>query len=122
MVKQIMVVWIVTAAAIGIAAALLPSVKVEGGVFALLGVAIVFGLVNALIGPLLRIITLPLTLMTFGLFSLIVNAVLLGITAGLTGDLDLGGIFPAILAALLISVLTSILLFLTTRIFAPRRS
>ena len=46
--------------------------------------ALLFGLVNALIGTLLRLISLPLTLMTFGLFGLVINGVLLAITAGLT--------------------------------------
>lgn len=119
MLKQIIVVWLTTAAAIGIAAALIPSVEVDGGFFALLGIAVVFGLVNALIGPLLRIISLPLTMVTLGLFALVINGALLAITAGLTDALDVGGIFPTILAALLISVLTGILLFITMRIFQP---
>lgn len=120
MLKQIVVVWLVTAAAIGVAAALLPSVKVDGGLFTLLGIAVVFGFVNALIGPVLRLISLPLTLVTFGLFTLVVNGVLLAITAGLSGALDVGGFFSAIVAALLISLLTSILLFITTRIYWPK--
>lgn len=119
MLKQIIVVWLTTAAAIGIAAALIPSVEVDGGFFALLGIAVVFGLVNALIGPLLRIISLPLTMVTLGLFALVVNGALLAITAGLTDALDVGGILPTILAALLISILTGILLFITMRIFRP---
>lgn len=119
MLKQIVVVWLVTAAAIGVAAALLPSVKVDGGLFTLLGIAVVFGFVNALIGPVLRLISLPLTLVTFGLFTLVVNGVLLAITAGLSGALDVGGFFSAVLAALLISLLTSILLFITMRIYWP---
>lgn len=120
MLKQLLVVWIVTAAAIGIGAALIPSVEVDGGVFSLLGIAVVFGFVNALIGPVLRIISLPLTLITFGLFALVVNGALLGITAGLTDSLDVGGFFSTILAALAISLVTAILLFITTRIFQPK--
>ena len=119
MLKQILVVWLVTAAAIGVAASLLPSVKVDGGLFTLLGIAVVFGFVNALIGPVLRLISLPLTLVTFGLFTLVVNGVLLAITAGFSGALDVGGFFSAVLAALLISLLTSILLFITMRIYWP---
>lgn len=119
MLKQIVIIWITTAAAIGLAAAVVPSVDVDGGVFALLGIAVVFGLVNALIGPVLRIISLPLTLVTFGLFALVVNGALLAITAGLTDSLDVGGIFSTILAALLISAFAGIMLFIAMRIFKP---
>lgn len=119
MLKQIVIIWTATAAAIGLAAAVVPSVDVDGGVFALLGIAVVFGLVNALIGPVLRIISLPLTVVTFGLFALVVNGALLAITAGLTDSLDVGGIFSTILAALLISAFAGIMLFIAMRIFKP---
>ena len=117
MLKQLLIVWFVVAAAIAITAGLLPSVEVDGGVVALLGVSILFGLVNAVIGTLLRLISLPLTLMTFGLFSLVINGVLLAITAGLTDVLDVGGIFATILAAIVLSVVTAALLFITGRMF-----
>jgi putative membrane protein len=122
MFKQLIIVWLVIAAAIAITAALVPSVEIDGGVFGLLGVALVFGLVNALVGPLLRLISLPLTLMTFGLFALVVNAALLGITAGLMDSLDVGGFFGVVVAALVISVVTSALLFLVGRLFGERQT
>ena len=122
MLKQLVVVWLIVAAAIAITAGLLPSVEIDGGFFSLLGVALLFGLVNALIGPLLRLISLPLTLMTFGLFSLVINAALLGITAGLSDSLDVGGFFATILAAILISVLNTVLLFITVRLVAQPRT
>ena len=120
MFKQLIIVWLVIAAAIAITAALVPSVEIDGGVVGLLVVALVFGLVNAIIGPLLRLISLPLTLVTFGLFALVINAALLGITAGLTDSLDVGGFFAVVLAALIISVVTSVLLFLVGRLFGER--
>jgi putative membrane protein len=116
MLKQLMVVWIVVALAIAITAELLPSVEINGGVFTLLGVALVFGLVNGLIGPLLRLLTLPLTLMTFGLFALVVNGVLLALTAGLSDGLDVGGFFAVVAAAFLISVLSTVLAFVASKI------
>ena len=115
MFKQLIIVWLVIAAAIAIAAALVPSVDFDGGFLALLGVALVFGLVNALVGPLLRLVSLPLTLMTFGLFALVINAALLGITAGLTDSLDVGGFLGVVVGALVISVGTSVLLVLGGR-------
>lgn len=117
MLKQLIIVWFVVAGAIGITAALISSVEISGGFLGLLWVALLFGLVNALIGPLLRLISLPLTLITFGLFSLVVNAALLGITASLTDSLDVGGFFPTVLAAVVISIVSTILLFVVGRMF-----
>lgn len=117
MLKQLIIVWFVVAGAIGITAALISSVEISGGFLGLLWVALLFGFVNALIGPLLRLISLPLTLITFGLFSLVVNAALLGITASLTDSLDVGGFFPTVLAAVVISIVSAILLFVVGRMF-----
>ena len=117
MLKQLIIVWLVVAAAIAITAWLLPSVEVDGGPVQLLLLALLFGLVNALIGTLLRLISLPLTLMTFGLFGLVINGILLAITAGLTDILDVGGFLATILAAVVISIVTSALLFLVGRLF-----
>src|SRR6476619_6434840 len=116
MLKQLIFVWVATAVALAVAAALIPSVDLDGGVGSLLWVALLFGLVNALIGPLLRLVSLPLTLVTFGLFALVVNAALLGITAWLTDSLDVGGFFPTILAAIVISVITAVLTFAAGRV------
>ena len=111
MIKALIVSWFVLAAAIALTAALVPSVDVQGGFFTLLWVALLFGLVNALIGPLLRLISLPFTLMTFGLFALVLNAVLLMLTAGLSDNLSVGGFFPSVLAAFLIALISTIIGF-----------
>ena len=116
MLKQLIIVWLVVAAAIAITAGLLSSVEIDGGVLGILWVALLFGLVNALIGPLLRLISLPLNVITFGLFALVVNAALLGITAGLTDSLDVGGFFSTVLAAIVISVVTAVLVFVVDRL------
>ena len=115
MFKQLIVVWLIVAAAIAITAELVPSVEIDGGFFALLGVALIFGLVNGLIGPVLRLLTLPLTLVTFGLFALVVNGVLLALTAGLSDNLDVGGFFAVVVAAFLISIISSALGFAVTK-------
>lgn len=116
MLKQLIIVWLVVAAAIAITAGLLPSVEIDGGFLGILWVALLFGLVNAIIGPLLRLISLPLNMITFGLFALVVNAALLGITAGLTDSLDVGGFFSTVLAAIVISVVTAVLVFVVDRL------
>lgn len=111
MMRKLLIAWLIIAAAIAITAAIVPSVEIDGGVFALLGVALVFGLVNGLIGPVLRLLTLPITLVTFGLFALVVNGVLLALSAGLSDALDVGGILPTIVAAMLISVFSAVVGF-----------
>ncbi|MFI5428578.1 phage holin family protein [Aeromicrobium sp. UC242_57] len=111
--------WFIIAVAIAITAAIVPSVEIDGGFFALLGVALVFGLVNGLIGPLLRIISLPITMVTFGLFALVVNGVLLALSAGLSDALDLGGFLATIVAALLISIFSTIVGFVVHHTVGP---
>ena len=117
MLKQLIFVWVATAVALAVAAALIPSVDIDGGVATLLWVALLFGLVNGLIGPLLRLISLPLTLVTFGLFGLVINGGLLALTAGLSDALDVGGFLATIVAAVIISVVTALLGFVGLRLF-----
>jgi|SRR6187200_15053 putative membrane protein len=117
MLKQLIFVWVATAVALAVAAALIPSVDIDGGVGTLLWVALLFGLVNGLIGPLLRLISLPLTLVTFGLFGLVINGALLALTAGLSDALDVGGFLATIVAAVIISVVTTLLGFAGLRLF-----
>ena len=117
MLKQLIFVWAVTAVAIAVAAALVPSVDINGGVVSLLWVALLFGLVNGLVGPLLRLISLPLTLITFGLFGLVINGALLALTAGLSDSLNVGGFLASIVAAIIISVIETVLGFVGLRLF-----
>jgi putative membrane protein len=72
--------WFVAALAIGVAAFLLPGVTVDG-LFTALVVAIVLGLVNALIRPLLFILTIPINIITLGLFTLIINGLMVLLAA-----------------------------------------
>lgn len=117
MLKQLIFVWVATAVALAVSAALIPSVDIDGGVGTLLWVALLFGLVNGLIGPLLRLISLPLTLVTFGLFGLVINGGLLALTAGLSDALDVGGFLATMVAAVIISVVTAVLGFVGLRLF-----
>lgn len=101
--------WLILAVALAVVAGVMDSVEVSGGVIGLLGASLLFGLVDAILGPILRLLTLPLTLVTLGLFTLVVNAVLLFIASGLSDALQVGGFFSTLLAALLLSVLSTIL-------------
>src|SRR5689334_8897108 len=111
MLKQLVFVWVVTAVAIAVAVALVPSVDTNGGLVCLLWLALRVRLVNGLIGPLLRLISLPLTLITFGLFGLVINGALLARTAGLCASLNVGGFLGSIVAAIIISVIETVLGF-----------
>jgi putative membrane protein len=110
-VVRLLIAWAAVAAAIGLAAALLDSVSVHGGLVSLLWVSLVFVLVHALIGPFLKLISAPLTVITLGLFTLVINGVLLAITAGLTNALDVGGFLGVVVAAFVISVFEAVLGF-----------
>jgi membrane protein len=101
--------WLVLTAAVAAATVIVPGIDVEGGLAAYLVVSLSFGLVNATLGPLLHLVALPLSAVTLGLFALVVNGVLLAVTAALTTSLDLGGFGDAVLGALVISILTTVL-------------
>src|SRR4029077_11449474 len=90
-------------------AAILGGVDVDGGIATYLWLAILFGLVNCTIGLVLKIITLPLTLITFGLFALVVNGVLMAITAWLSDKISIDNFGWAILAGLIMSIVMAIL-------------
>ena len=95
---------IVLAVIIGIVAAIVPGIHVHGGFVWLLWIALIFSLVNLILGTLLRLLSLPLIIITFGLMLLVINTALLAITAGLTKHLDIDNFGAAFFGALLISV------------------
>nr|WP_204332344.1 phage holin family protein [Geodermatophilus sabuli] len=69
-----------------------------------LWIALIFAVINAVVGPILRLLSLPFVLLTLGLFLLVVNAALLGITAALTDRLQVDGFGAAVLGGLLLAV------------------
>ena len=71
--------------------------------------ALVLGIVNAIIRPLLVILTFPITLVTLGLFLLVINALMLKLTAALVPNFQINGFLPALIGALLLSVLNLLL-------------
>lgn len=120
--KPLLVAWLVIAVAIAITAAIVPSVEIDGGVLALLGVALLFGLVNALLGPVLSFLSLPLNAITFGFFAIVVNGLLLAATAGLSSNLEVGGFLAAIVAACLISLLSTLMSFALVRVVEKQQA
>jgi putative membrane protein len=105
---RILVNWVITAVAFAITAWLLDGVTIHGGVLAYLWVSALFGLVNVVAGTILRLITLPLTVITFGLSLFLVNAVVLEITDWLTTRFDINHFFwTAIWAAIILSFVSA---------------
>ena len=101
---------------------LLSGVEVSGGTWGYIWVSALFGIVNAFIGTILRILTFPLTLLTFGLFSVIVNALLLEITDRLSGHLAIDEFWwTAIWAAIILSLASMILDWIVRSVLAPAR-
>lgn len=104
MLRSLLISWVLMAVAFAITAWLLSGMDISGGLGAYLWIALLFGVINAIIGTFLRIITFPLTVLTLGLFSIIVNAVLLDITDGISDDLTIDHFWwTAIWAALILS-------------------
>jgi len=106
---------LVNAAALWVAARLVPGID-AGGIGSVFAIAIVFGVLNALIKPFLTLVSCPVILLTLGLFTLVVNAVMLMLTAWLGRklgiDFRVDGFVAAFLGALLISVVSTILSWL----------
>ncbi|MFA6051510.1 MAG: phage holin family protein [Methylobacter sp.] len=95
---------ILTAALLLLMANLVRGVQVEGWGAAFIG-AIVLGLVNAVVRPLMVLLTLPLTIVTFGLFLLVVNALMLWLMAALVPGIRVQGFGPALLGSLVFALL-----------------
>jgi putative membrane protein len=123
MLRSLLVRWIVVAIAFAITAGLLDGMDLSGGVTGALWIALVFGIVNAVIGTVLRILTLPLTVITLGLFSIIVNAFLLVIVDAISSDLTIDSFFwTAIWAAIILSFVGVIVDVLIRAILPGQRS
>lgn len=104
-----------TAVALAVAAWLVDGITVGPGTdteraLTLLGVAIIFGLVNAIVRPILRLLTLPLVVLTLGLFLLVLNALMLLLTEWIAEQFDLAfqvdGFWSALLGALIVTIVS----------------
>lgn len=102
-------VWIITALVVMVGAYILPGVKVKNFWVALL-VSIVLALVDILIKPFLLILTLPFTIITFGLFIFVINALMVMLTSAIVPDFKVHGFLNALLFSIIISIARVILL------------
>ena len=108
--------WLINAVALYAAAELVPGIETEGGWQVLLIMALIFGLMNALVRPILTFLTCPLIMLTLGLFTLVINALMLQLASWLGRQLGLGfyvrNLWSALLGALVISLVSFVLTML----------
>jgi putative membrane protein len=104
MLVRLLVRLVVLAAIIGLVAWLVPGFEVNGGFGWLLWIAFLWSVINAFVGPILRLLSLPLIVFTLGLFLIVINAALVAITAWLSDHLDVDSFGAALLGGLLIGL------------------
>jgi len=105
---------LINAFAIWLTSMLLAGFSFSGSILNLIVVAVIFGLINAFIRPIVKLLTLPITLITLGLFTLVINTLMLLLTVWLSDSLSLTGgmfenFFVAFVAAIIISIVSMIL-------------
>ncbi|MBI3619666.1 phage holin family protein [Candidatus Roizmanbacteria bacterium] len=103
---------LLSALAVFITSYLLPGVRVDNFLSALT-VAIVLGVVNAIVKPILTILTLPITLLTLGLFTFVINALIILFVSSLVRGFAVDGFLAALLFSLVLSIVNSVLHALT---------
>jgi putative membrane protein len=108
----------VNAAALWVATRVVTGVSYDGALLPFLGVALIFGIVNAFIRPVLKILTFPIIIVTLGIFALVVNGFMLMLTSSISGSLGLGfhvaGFWPAFWGALVVSIVSTVLSMMVT--------
>lgn len=104
---------LVNAAALWVATRVVPGVTYSGDVLPFVGVALVFGIVNAIIRPITKLLTLPIILVTLGIFIFVINGLMLWLTSSIAASLGLGfrvaGFWAAFFGALVVSIVSTVL-------------
>ncbi len=96
--------WVLTALSLLLVGAVVPGFRLKGFGTALIA-AVIIGLVNGTLGLLLKVLTFPLSIVTFGLFLLVINALMIELAAWLVPGFEVRGFGPAFLGALILSAL-----------------
>jgi putative membrane protein len=121
MLAELLISWALLAITFAVTSWLLDGMEVTGGFWGYLWVSLLFGIVNAIIGTILRILTFPLTLLTLGLFSIIVNALLLQITDALSDHFTIDEFWWTAIWGAIIMAIVLVLLNLIVASLLPRR-
>ena len=105
--------FLINAAALWVATQIVPGVQHTGPRTSLLLVALVFGVLNAIVRPILKLLTCPLIILTLGLFTFVINALMLWLTSAVSESFGLGfhvtGFGPAFLGALVVTIVSVLL-------------
>jgi len=107
--------FVINAAALGVAAWLIDGIEVDN-IQALLLAALIFGIVNAIVKPILAFVTCPLIVLTLGLFLLVLNAAMMGLTSWIAGQLDISFRVDSFVAALLGAIIVAIVSWALTQL------
>ncbi len=110
--RQVLLQWVITALAVWITSRLVSGFYVEGAIAALIA-AVAIGLVNATLGFFLKVITFPLTILTLGLFWLVINAMMLELASAFVPGFHIRSFGVAFWGAIVLSVVNMILKWLT---------
>ncbi len=100
---------LINAAALWVAGELISGISLDGDFWTILLVALIFGLVNTFIKPILKVLSFPVIILTIGLFTLVINAAMLGLTAGISDALSIEDFWSALLGAVVISIVSAVL-------------
>jgi len=100
---DLVITWLLSALSLIIVANLIPGFSVSGFGSAIIG-AIVIGFVNVTLGLILKVVTLPLTILTFGVFLLVINALMLQLAAAFVPGFSIQGFLPAFFGAIVLAV------------------
>ena len=100
--------WAVLAFSMWVATLAVPGITVNGSFTTYLWVALLFGLINAFFGSIIKILTFPVSIVTFGLFIFVINAAMLSLTDVWSDKLAVNGFWSAFFASLIISVITTV--------------
>ena len=113
---EFLLTWLISAAALMITAYIVPGLFVANFVSAAIA-SVILALVNAIIKPILVVLTLPLTLLTFGLFLFVINAIVIWLAGVITPGFVVGGFGSALIGSIVLTLITSGL----TMLFGRRR-
>ena len=114
---QMLIHWVISALAVWITARVVPGIYVDGAAAALIA-AVAIGLVNATLGLFLKVVTFPLTILTLGIFWLIINAVMLKLASAFVPGFHIRGFIEAFVGAIVLSLVNMLLKWLVI----PRKS
>lgn len=109
--KHLIVKILINSAALAFTANLIDGIYIDGAGSVVIA-AIILGIVNAVLRPLLMIFTLPLNVMTLGLLTFVINGLMLKLVSAVMGGFDVVGLWPAIVGSIILSVVSTVLSWL----------